>query len=70
MTLPRVAVVAVAFGHAADLPVMLRSVAESNYPQEYCEIVVVDNGDGEAAAVARVLAPGAQVIEPGTNLGF
>ncbi len=70
MTLPRVAVVAVAFGHAADLPAMLRSVAESDYPQEYCEIVVVDNGDGEAAAVARVLAPGAQVIEPGTNLGF
>lgn len=70
MTLPRVAIVVVAFGHAADLPGLLQSVAALDYPSDQLELIVVDNGDGETAAVARAQAPTAQVIVPGTNLGF
>src|SRR5687767_3222350 len=67
---PRVAILIVAFGHAAELPVALRAIARQTFPQTEIELIVVDNGDGKGAAVARALAPTAHVIEPGRNLGF
>src|SRR5215218_2931132 len=70
MTLPCVAIVVVAFGHATDLPALLASVAALDYPTDRLELIVVDNGDGSDAAVVRALATGAQVVEPGANLGF
>jgi GT2 family glycosyltransferase len=70
MTLPRVAIVVVTFGHAMDLPALLQSVAAVDYPRDLLEMIIVDNGDGTDAAVARALAPTAQVIEAGENLGF
>ena len=55
MTLPRVALVVVAFGHADDLPALLRSLDATEYPPDKRELIVVDNGDGATAAVAREL---------------
>ncbi len=70
MTEPSIAVVIVAFGHAVQLPATLRSIVAQRYPSDRLQIVVVDNGAGESAAVARGSAPGALVLEPERNLGF
>lgn len=70
MTLPRVALVVVGFGHADDLPALLRSLDATEYPPHRRELIIVDNGDGATAAVARELSPAALVLEPGANLGF
>ena len=70
MTEPDVAILVVAFGHAAELPAMLRSVAAQDYPQDRLQTILVDNGSGESARVARESAPAALVLEPGDNLGF
>lgn len=70
MNEPRVAVVVVAFGHAVQLPATLESIARQDYPADRLRIVVVDNGGGKSAAVARASVPGALVLEPEHNLGF
>lgn len=67
--LPRVALVVVAYGHAASLPATLAALQALDYPPDRREILVVENGDGSSAAVARE-HPGVVVIEPGQNLGF
>lgn len=69
MTQPHVALVVVSFGHAAQLPATLRSIAELRYPSERLHLIVVDNR-GDSAALVRELAPHALVLEPGRNLGF
>ena len=66
---PHVALVVVAFGHAAQLPATLRSIAALHYPSEHLHLIVVDNG-GDSATLVRALAPHALVLEPGQNLGF
>jgi GT2 family glycosyltransferase len=70
MTEPGVVVVVVAYGHAPQLPATLRSIMARQYPADKLQVVVVDNGGGESAAVARTEAPTALVLEPGRNLGF
>ncbi len=66
---PRVALIIVAYGHAATLPATLSSVQSLAYPEELREIIVVENGDGSCAELARPF-PGVAVLEPGRNLGF
>ena len=66
---PSVALIVVAYGHAAQLPATLDALQNLAYPAARREIVVVDNGDGSSAAVARSYA-GVRVLEPGRNLGF
>lgn len=70
MSPTRVAILVVAFGHAAELPATLRAISRQTFPQGGIELIVVDNGEGESASVTRALAPTAHVIEPGCNLGF
>ena len=67
--LPHVALVVGAYGHAASLPATLTALNELNYPADHRRILVVENGDGSSATVARE-HPGVVVIEPGENLGF
>lgn len=59
----------VAYGHAAQLPATLDALQALTYPADRREIIVVENGDGSSAAVARAYA-GVRVLEPGRNLGF
>lgn len=66
---PSVALVVVAFGHAAQLPATLDALQSLAYPATRREIVVVENGDGSSASVARSYAD-VRVLEPGRNLGF
>lgn len=66
---PSVALIVVAYGHAAQLPATLDALQGLAYPVDRREIVVVENGDGSSAAVARDYR-GVQVLEPGRNLGF
>ncbi len=66
---PHAALIVVAYGHAAQLPATLGALQQLAYPADRRVIVVVENGDGSSAAVARAYA-GVQVIEPGRNLGF
>ncbi len=68
MSTPSVVVVVVTYGHDRELPATLASLRAQTYPKDVCEIVVVDNGDGGCAAIAR--DSGAIVLEPGHNLGF
>ena len=65
-----VAVVVVTFGHPAQLTATLRSITAQHYPTEQLQLILVENGSGESAAVARAIVPDALVLEPGTNLGF
>ena len=67
--LPHVALIIVAYGHAAQLPATLAALQQLAYPADRRAIVVVENGDGSSATVARGYA-GVQVIEPRRNLGF
>ncbi len=62
------AIIVVAYGHAATLPATLQSLAQQTLPAQ--SVVVVDNGDGSSAAVARTVMPTAQVVKADTNLGF
>lgn len=65
---PTVALIVVAFNHAAQLPATLHALHQLDYtPQP--QIVVVENGDGSSAAVARA-DPAVTLLEPGRNLGF
>lgn len=66
--LPSVALIVVAFHHAAHLPATLAALDQLDYPADRRETIVVENGDGDSAAIAR--SAGARVIEPGRNLGF
>ncbi|HEY0607730.1 MAG TPA: glycosyltransferase family 2 protein [Herpetosiphonaceae bacterium] len=66
---PSVALIVVAYGHAAQLPATLDALQSLAYPADRREIIVVENGDGSSAAVARAYA-GVHVLEPGRNLGF
>lgn len=61
-------VIVVAYGHAQTLPATLQALAQQTV--QPAELVVVDNGDGSSAAVARTLVPTAHVLLPGENLGF
>ncbi|HEX6289875.1 MAG TPA: glycosyltransferase family 2 protein [Herpetosiphonaceae bacterium] len=67
--LPHVALIVVAYGHAAQLPATLDALRQLAYPADRRSIVVVENGDGSSAAVAR-RQPDVCVLEPGRNLGF
>ncbi len=66
---PRVALIIVAYGHAGTLPATLRALQALTYSPAQREIIVVENGDGSAARVARQHAD-VIVLEPGENLGF
>ena len=66
---PSVALIVVAYGHASQLPATLDALQNLTYPAARREIIVVENGDGSSAAVARSYA-GVRVLEPGRNLGF
>lgn len=68
-TLPSVALLIVAYGHAESLRLTLHALQALEYPRAAHSMLVVDNGDGRSAAVARTF-PDVQVIEPGRNLGF
>lgn len=68
MEQPTVAIVIVAFNHAEHLPATLAAVRALRSPRRL-SVVLVDNGDGSSAAVARNHA-GIEVLEPGRNLGF
>jgi GT2 family glycosyltransferase len=65
---PSVALVVVAFNHAAYLPATLRALDALEYAPRP-QILLVENGDGSSAAVARAHG-GIDVLEPGRNLGF
>lgn len=67
--LPSVALIVVAYGHAAHLPATLAALQRLHYPAALRQIIVVDNGDGASAEVARSFAE-VQVLQPGRNLGF
>ncbi len=67
--LPKVALVVVAYGHAATLPATLQALEALDYPAERRQMIVVENGDGSSAAAGREYS-GVAVIEPGQNLGF
>ncbi len=67
--LPKAALVVVAYGHAATLPATLQALQALDYPADQRQIIVVENGDGSSAAVAREQR-GVAVVEPGQNLGF
>jgi GT2 family glycosyltransferase len=64
---PAVAVIIVAYGHAAQLGATLAALTRL----QDCSIstIVVENGDGASAAVARNF-PNVLVLEPGRNAGF
>ena len=62
------AIIIVTYDHAATLAATLASVATQTLPG--IAVVVVENGDGSSAAVARTALPSATVIIPGLNLGF
>lgn len=66
---PRVALVIVAYNHARHLPATLHAIQQLGYPADRRCTIVVDNGDGSSADVARG-TENVQVIEPGRNLGF
>lgn len=75
--LPTVALVVVAYQHAAHLPATLDALQRLDYPTDRLTIVAVDNGDGSSAQAARnweQAQPTAHaplvVIEPARNLGF
>jgi GT2 family glycosyltransferase len=68
-TFPQVALVVVAYGHVRELPATLAALHQLDYPASRRTIVVVENGDGASAAVARAY-PDVHVLEPGCNLGF
>ncbi len=65
--LPSVAVIIVAYGHAAHIGGTLAALARLQ--QRNVATLVVENADGASAAIARGFA-GVQVLEPGQNLGF
>ncbi len=67
--LPSAQIIIVAYGHADRLGATLAAVSHLDYPRESLAVVVVENGDGSSAAVARSYA-GVRVLEPGRNLGF
>lgn len=62
-----IATIIVAYGHAAYLHATLQALARQGGVD--AETVVVENGDGTSAAVAREF-PKVTVLEPGVNLGF
>jgi len=64
---PSVAVIIVAYGHAAHIGATLAAIARLE--QHNVATLVVENGDGASAAVACRFAD-VQVLEPGQNLGF
>ncbi len=64
---PTVAVIIVAYGHAQQLGATLASLERLQHTN--VSTVVVENGDGASAAVARNF-PHVVVLEPGLNLGF
>ena len=64
---PSIALIIVAYGHAAHIGGTLAAIAR--FQQCNIATLVVENGDGASAAVARGFA-GVQVLEPGQNLGF
>jgi len=66
---PSIAFIVVAYGHAAHLPATLDALHQLDYPVNARTIIVVENGDGSSAAVARRYE-GVVVMEPGRNLGF
>ncbi len=66
---PHVALIVVAYGHAATLPATLRALQSLAYSRAHREIILVENGDGSGARVARQHAD-VRVLEPGQNLGF
>ncbi|GAC1366644.1 MAG: hypothetical protein NVSMB42_26740 [Herpetosiphon sp.] len=63
-----IAFLIVCYGHTATLPHTLNSLAHQTVLP--ATVIVVDNGDGACAELARDLAPSATVLVPGTNLGF
>lgn len=65
---PTVALIIVAFNHADHLPATFEALARLEYTRRPA-ILLVENGDGSSAAVARRYA-GVEVLEPGRNLGF
>jgi O-antigen biosynthesis protein len=67
--MPSVSLIVVAYGHAAQLPATLGALERLTYPADRREILLVENGDGSSAAVARSFH-GVRVLEPGRNLGF
>lgn len=69
MIAPSVAIVVVAYHHQEHLPAALASIMAQRYAGAL-PLVVVDNGDGECAALTRRIMPSATVLEPGRNLGF
>jgi O-antigen biosynthesis protein len=69
MTAPSVAVVVVAYHHEQHLPATLASIIAQEYGGTL-RLVVVDNGDGDCAALTRRIAAHATVVQPEHNLGF
>lgn len=68
---PRVAVIILTWNQRDLTLDCLRSLSASDYPQEFHQIIVVDNGsqDGTAAAI-RAAYPSVVVLENAENLGF
>lgn len=64
---PSVAIIIVAYGHAAHIGATLAAIARLQQPN--VATLVVENGDGASAAAARGFV-GVQVLEPGRNMGF
>ena len=68
--LPTVSVVVPTLNRAADLQVCLGAVAGLDYPRDRLEVIVVDDGSTDAAAIARVVeAHGARLLVNDRNRG-
>jgi GT2 family glycosyltransferase len=71
MGLPKVSVVLVNFRGIDDTLNAIKSIQESNYPQELTEIVVVDNASGDNSVEAlKKLNNQIILVESNENLGF
>jgi GT2 family glycosyltransferase len=71
MGLPKVSVVLVNFRGIYDTLNAIKSIQESNYPNELTEIVVVDNASGDNSVEAlKKLSTQIVLVESNENLGF
>jgi GT2 family glycosyltransferase len=71
MGLPKVSIVLVNFRGIDDTLNAIKSIQETNYPQELTEIVVVDNASGDNSVEAlKKLNNQIILIESNENLGF